>query len=71
MGLLSWLGGSNDRELADTRYAGRESASDRAARRRRENYRRNVTKTARKGQAWEDRDRAGDGKSGPWYRATR
>ena len=73
MGLLSWLAGGNDRELADTRYAGRESASDKAARRRRENYRRTVTKAARAGQAWEDRDRAQDRRAvgGKWYRAAR
>ncbi|WP_073946503.1 hypothetical protein [Streptomyces kebangsaanensis] len=47
----------NDRERAATRYAGQESASDRAARKRREGHRRNLTKTAREGQAWEDRDR--------------
>lgn len=42
MGLLSWLGGGNDRQLAENRYAGQESASDRAARRRRENHRARV-----------------------------
>lgn len=58
MGLLSWLVGGNDRELAETRYAGRESASARAARKRRAKYHRNVTKTDRKGQAWEDKSRS-------------
>lgn len=32
MGAFSWLRPGNDRELAATRYAGRESASDRKAR---------------------------------------
>ncbi|MFJ1650080.1 hypothetical protein ACIOC2_01430 [Streptomyces sp. NPDC088337] len=56
MGFLDRFLGS-DRELAATKYTGRESASDRAARRRREGHRRNLTRTAREGQAWEDRDR--------------
>ncbi|MGW1039875.1 hypothetical protein [Streptomyces sp. NPDC002547] len=55
MGFLSWLSGSNDRQLAESTYSGRESASDRAARRRREGHKRNVTKTARKAQAREDK----------------
>lgn len=42
MSLLSWLGGSSDRQLAETRYAGRESATDRAARVRRERHRARV-----------------------------
>ncbi|MFJ6645788.1 hypothetical protein ACIQPS_09015 [Streptomyces sp. NPDC091290] len=57
MGMFSWLGGGNDRQLADTRYAGRESASDRAARKRRENHRRSITKTAAKAERWEQQDR--------------
>ncbi|MFE9125042.1 hypothetical protein ACFYOF_06400 [Streptomyces sp. NPDC007148] len=64
MGFLSWLGGSNDRQLAQTRYAGRESATDRAARverKRREDQRRNhhrqAAKADREGQRWEDRRR--------------
>ncbi|MFF4834080.1 hypothetical protein [Streptomyces sp. NPDC001315] len=56
-----------DRQLAETRYAGRESASETAAKARRQAYKRNVTKTARKGQAWEDRDRQQD-RRGRWYR---
>jgi hypothetical protein len=42
MGLFSSLFGGNDRQLAETKYAGRESASDRAARRRREGHRARV-----------------------------
>jgi hypothetical protein len=41
MGLLDKLFG-NDRERAETKYAGRESATDRAARKRREKYRARV-----------------------------
>jgi hypothetical protein len=43
MGALSWLFGGNDRELAETQYAGRESASHTAAHAdaRKENRRRN------------------------------
>jgi hypothetical protein len=70
MGLFSNLFGGNDRQLAETRYAGRESASDRAARQRREGHRRNVTAAARQGQAWEDRDRAQERRGG-WYRRAR
>lgn len=55
MGLFSWLSGSNDRALAESDYGGHESASERAARKRREGHRRNVTKTARKAQAREDK----------------
>lgn len=46
----------NDHQRA-TRYEGRESASDRAARKRREGHRRSIPKAAAQGQAWEDRDR--------------
>jgi hypothetical protein len=60
----------NDQQRAATKYAGRESASETAARRRREGHRRNVTRAARKGQAWEDRDRLQDRKGG-WYRSAR
>ncbi|MER7801228.1 hypothetical protein ABTX71_12945 [Streptomyces parvulus] len=67
MGFLDRLLG-NDQQRAE-RYAGRESASDRAARKRRESYRRNVGKAAREGQAWEDRDRARDRKGG-WRHTT-
>jgi hypothetical protein len=57
MGLFNWLVGGNDRQLAETTYAGRESATDRAARKRRENHHRNAAKSDRKAQAWEARDR--------------
>ena len=42
MGLLSWLGGGNDRQLADTQYPSRESASEKASRQRRERHRARV-----------------------------
>ncbi|MFE7236110.1 hypothetical protein ACFVAF_36960 [Streptomyces sp. NPDC057596] len=48
----------NDRELAATQYAGRESASGRAARKRREGHRRTgVNRAAQQGEQWERRDR--------------
>ncbi|WP_327592480.1 hypothetical protein [Streptomyces chartreusis] len=67
MGLLSWLVGGNDGELAKSQYAGRESASAKAARKRRERYHRNVAKTDRKGQAWEDKSRSREVGT-DWYR---
>jgi hypothetical protein len=42
MGFLDWIKPGNDRELAATRYAGRESASDEASRKRRERHRARV-----------------------------
>lgn len=44
MGFFDWIKPGNDRELAETRYAGRESASDRAARVRREKHNARVTR---------------------------
>jgi hypothetical protein len=38
MGWFSWIAPGNDRELAKTQYAGRESATDRAVRIRRERH---------------------------------
>lgn len=53
------------RTPAHSDYSGRETRSQRAAREeasraadRRQGHRRNVTRTARKGQAWDDEDRA-------------
>ncbi|MFJ8784986.1 hypothetical protein [Streptomyces sp. NPDC102476] len=64
MGALSWLFGGNDRELAETQYAGRESASSRAARRERAPRSRTFGRpdrtsrdADRRGQAWEDAER--------------
>lgn len=45
----------NDHERAATQYAGRESATDRASRKRRESHHRNLDRNARKQQAREDR----------------
>jgi len=64
------LAPGNDHELAPSQYAGRESASDRAARKRREGHRRNLGHAATQGQNWEDRDRQQD-RRGPWYRPAR
>lgn len=38
MGFLNWLSGSNDHHLANSHYTGQESATDRAARKRREQH---------------------------------
>ncbi|MFJ8538144.1 hypothetical protein [Streptomyces sp. NPDC093591] len=67
MGLLSWLGGGNDRQLAADRYASRESASDKAARKRRSGHRRSIAEAAAAGEKWERKDRARDRKGG-WRR---
>ena len=56
MGWLFNRGG--DRQLAETQYADRESASDKASRQRRQTHRRSGARdAARQGQAWEDRER--------------
>ncbi|WP_331759910.1 hypothetical protein OG422_31180 (plasmid) [Streptomyces sp. NBC_01525] len=55
MALFGLIG--NDREMAATTYSGRESASDEAARKRREGHQRNATATYREGQKWEDDER--------------
>lgn len=61
----------SDSDLAKTKYAGRESATESAARARSASHRRSgATRADRKGQSWEDKDRAQD-KRGPWYRAAR
>ncbi|MDH6189177.1 hypothetical protein M2168_002209 [Streptomyces sp. CZ24] len=58
---FGWLGGGNDRHLAATTYAGRESASDKAAAKRQAKQQKQrangATAAARAGQAWEDQDR--------------
>ena len=59
MGFLDRLLG-NDHERAQTKYAGRESATARAARQRRNAHRRAVPKAASAGQAWEDDDRTAE-----------
>ncbi|TVZ96493.1 hypothetical protein [Streptomyces sp. BK340] len=56
MSLLDKLLG-NDRERAATKYAGQESASDRAARQRRTGHRRSIAKAAAQAERWEQRDR--------------
>lgn len=55
----------NDRKRAAEKYAGRESATDRATRKRREAYwRTGVRQADRQGQKWEDADRAADRRGG-------
>ncbi|MEV8455528.1 hypothetical protein AB0467_28450 [Streptomyces sp. NPDC052095] len=56
----------NDQKLATQEYSGRESASDRAARKRRENHRRNARSADRQGQAWEASERARQDRGGWW-----
>ncbi|WP_327671856.1 MULTISPECIES: hypothetical protein [unclassified Streptomyces] len=51
---------TSDADLAATKYEGCESATDKAARGRREGHRRHVPDAAAKGQAWEDKDRAAE-----------
>jgi len=56
-----------DRQTAETKYAGRESATQQAARSRRTGHRRSILGTARQGQAWEDADRADErARRGPY-----
>lgn len=64
MGLFSNLFGGNDRQLAETKYAGRESASEQAARRRREGHRRSIRAAADAGEAWEQADRRRERRGG-------
>ncbi|GGV68920.1 hypothetical protein GCM10010294_25150 [Streptomyces griseoloalbus] len=56
MGFLDRLLG-NDHQRAAEKYAGRESASEKAARKRRESHRRSIAKTARQAEAWEQAER--------------
>lgn len=62
MGAFSWLRGGRDHQLAATRYAGRQSATDKA--RRKQTQRgtfgephRNATEADRAGMRWADRQR--------------
>ncbi|TGA95963.1 hypothetical protein E4099_24495 [Streptomyces palmae] len=48
----------NDRSMAKSDYNDRESASEKAARKRREAHHRNARDADRQGQAWEDAERA-------------
>ncbi|MCE4943471.1 hypothetical protein LVX13_10055 [Streptomyces albulus] len=48
----------NDRAMAATTYNNRESASERAGRKRRAAHHRNAQAADRKGQAWENAERA-------------
>lgn len=50
-----------DEEMARTKYAGRESATERADRQRREERAANVREADRAGAAWEDEDRRRNG----------
>ncbi|WP_434593373.1 hypothetical protein [Streptomyces sp. A5-4] len=61
MGAFDWLKGGSDRQLATSDYSGRESASDKAAKKKQVKGRIarsiDVRDAARAGQAWEDADR--------------
>lgn len=46
-----------DHQLAADRYEGRESATEQAARKRREGHRRSIAKAARQAEQWEQQDR--------------
>lgn len=48
---------ARDRELAATKYADRESATAKAARKRRERHHQGVALAAAKAEQWEERDR--------------
>ncbi|MFJ9128919.1 hypothetical protein ACIRJS_32940 [Streptomyces sp. NPDC102340] len=58
---------TSDTDLAATKYEGRESATDKAARGRREGHRRSIPATAAQGQAWEDKDREAERRGGDRY----
>ncbi|MFG2137082.1 hypothetical protein [Streptomyces sp. NPDC048650] len=58
----------NDRAMADTAYSGRESASEKTARKRREAHHRNARAADRQGQAWEDAERARQDRRSRWGR---
>ncbi|MCM1972302.1 hypothetical protein [Streptomyces sp. G1] len=62
MGFLDRILGDDQQRAA--RFEGRESASETAARKRREGHRRSIAKTAAKGQAWEERDRKRERRGG-------
>lgn len=58
MAWWSWIVPGNDHELAASRYAERESASDRAARKRRESHhRKGVARAEKAARKWEAADR--------------
>lgn len=58
MGFLSNLFGGNDHQLAETKYADRESATDRAARKRRQSHHaKGIRQAATAGERWEQQDR--------------
>jgi hypothetical protein len=58
MGVFSWLIGGNDRQLAESRYAGRQSATDRASQKRRQSYRdKGISRAEKRARRWEETDR--------------
>lgn len=57
MSFLDRLLGNDRERAAQPKYAGRTSASETAAAKRRAGHRRSIAKTAAKAEAWEQRDR--------------
>lgn len=57
----------NDKQLASTTYSDRESASERAARKRRQGHHRSAAAADRQGQAWENAERTRQNR-GSWWR---
>ncbi|MFE7111115.1 hypothetical protein ACFU98_42840 [Streptomyces sp. NPDC057575] len=55
----------NDQKLAQ-QYSDRESASDKASRKRRESHHRNARAADRQGQAWEASERSRQDRGGWW-----
>ncbi|WP_335941701.1 hypothetical protein [Streptomyces sp. PTD5-9] len=66
MALFGLIG--NDRAMADSTYNGRESASEKTTRKRREAHHRGARAADRKGQAWEDTERTRQDRRGWWSR---
>jgi hypothetical protein len=57
MGFFRSLMPGNDHELARTHYAGRESASETAARKRVEKHHKSIARTEAAARRWEAKDR--------------
>jgi hypothetical protein len=68
---MGWFFSGDDRQLAETKYSDRESATESAGRARRDGHRNGgARRAAHNGQAWEDADREQD-RRGTWYRPAR
>ncbi|MFJ5802970.1 hypothetical protein [Streptomyces decoyicus] len=58
----------NDKDMAASTYSGRESASEKASRKRREAHHRSARAADQQGQAWEDAERRRQDRRGRWGR---